>query len=562
MWMAVKRGIVVAIGLLIQILLTLFIYLKFGEFISIIQVVYGLLSIIIVLMIIKYSKRLSSDLIWILLIMLFPLIGTLLYIILSNNMKRSKVLKNINENIENGQKYLIQDEFIKKEIDTKNLGQLKYISEFAGFPVTKNNEINYYSLGDDVYPVMLEELKKAKKFIFIEYFIINNGTMWQEILDILKEKANSGLDVRVLYDDMGSFAMLPSNYPKLLGKYGIKCMQFNKLSPFAGIIMNNRDHRKMMIIDGHTAFSGGINISDEYININSKLGVWKDNGIRIKGEAVWNFTVMFLEMWNSFKKEDNDYNKYKYNFTEKYKENGFVVPYGESPLDDAITGEDIYLNIINQAKKYVYIYTPYLIIDTDMINSLILAARRGVDVRIVVPGIPDKKIVYDLTSSYFYTLIKGGVKIYTYTNGFVHSKVFLSDDEIATVGTINLDYRSLYLHFECGIYMKDTNVIKDIKKDFEDSFKESHKVDEKEAKMIRRIYSLYASGEYGLSKISKILYEEGYKTKKGDYIHITTLRRMITNPKYKGFYCTNTVMTKDYRNKKQIRLEDDWYERI
>ena len=414
--------------------------------------------------------------------MLFPLIGTLLYIILSNNMKRSKVLKSINENIENGQKYLIQDEFIKKEIDNKNLGQLKYISEFAGFPVTKNNEINYYSLGDDVYPVMLEELKKAKKFIFIEYFIINNGTMWQGILDILKEKANSGLDVRVLYDDMGSVAMLPSNYPKLLGKYGIKCMQFNKLSPFAGIIMNNRDHRKMMIIDGHTAFSGGINISDEYININSKLGVWKDNGIRIKGEAVWNFTVMFLEMWNSFKKEDNDYNKYKYNFTEKYKENGFVVPYGESPLDDVITGEDIYLNIINQAKKYVYIYTPYLIIDTDMINSLILAARRGVDVRIVVPGIPDKKIVYDLTSSYFYTLIKGGVKIYTYTNGFVHSKVFLSDDEIATVGTINLDYRSLYLHFECGIYMKDTNVIKDIKKDFEDSFKESHKVDEKEAK--------------------------------------------------------------------------------
>ena len=243
-----------------------------------------------------------------------------------------------------------------------------------------------------VAQTLLEELKKAKKFIFIEYFIINNGTMWQEILDILKEKANSGLDVRVLYDDMGSVAMLPSNYPKLLGKYGIKCMQFNKLSPFAGIIMNNRDHRKMMIIDGHTAFSGGINISDEYININSKLGVWKDNGIRIKGEAVWNFTVMFLEMWNSFKKEDNDYNKYKYNFTEKYKENGFVVPYGESPLDDVITGEDIYLNIINQAKKYVYIYTPYLIIDTDMINSLILAARRGVDVRIIVPGIPENCI--------------------------------------------------------------------------------------------------------------------------------------------------------------------------
>lgn len=483
MWMAVKRGIIVGIGLILQISLTLFIYLKFAQYVSIIQVLYGLLSIIIVLMIIKYSKRLSSDLIWILLIMLFPLIGTLLYVILNNNMRRSKVLKNINENIEKGQKYLIQDETIKKEINHNNLGQLKYISEFAGFPITKNNEIKYYSLGDDVYPVMLKELKKAQKFIFIEYFLINNGTMWQGILDILKEKAQEGLDVRVLYDDMGSVALLPSNYPSKLKKYGIKCIQFNKLSPFAGIIMNNRDHRKMTIIDGHTVFSGGINISDEYININSTIGKWKDNGIMIKGEAVWNFTVMFLEMWNSFQKEDKDYTKYKYEFSKKYKENGYVVPYGESPLDDNVTGEDIYLNIINQAEKYVYIYTPYLIIDTDMINSLILAARRGVDVRIVVPGIPDKRLVYELTSSYFYTLIKGGVKIYTYSKGFVHSKVFLSDDKIATVGTINLDYRSLYLHFECGIYMYDTSVTKDIKKDFEESFEESHEVSLKESKV-------------------------------------------------------------------------------
>ena len=490
MWLAIKRGIVVLIGVLLQILLTLFIYLKLGEYIQIIEILYGIISILIVLAIIKNSKRLSIDLIWIIIIMLFPLIGTLLFIILNKNRNNSKILKNINRNIKEGQKYLKQDESIKKEIQEKNLGQLRYISEFAGFPVTKNNDVKYYPLGDDVYPIMLEELKNAKKFIFMEYFIINKGKMWENILNILKEKVNQGVDVRVMYDDMGSVAMLPTSFPKELEKYGIKCVLFNKLSPFSGIIMNHRDHRKMTIIDGHTVFSGGINISDEYINLNSKHGHWKDNGIMIKGEAVWNFTVMFLEIWNAFRNEDTDYTKYKFEFKNKYKENGFIVPYGESPLDNEIIGEDIYLNIINQAKKYVYIYTPYLIIDTDVINSLVLAARRGVDVRIVVPGIPDKKFVYDVTKSYFYTLIQGGVKIYTYTPGFVHSKVFVADDEVATVGTINMDYRSLYLHFECGIYMKNTNVIQDIKQDIENSIKISHKetIEETKSNILKELW--------------------------------------------------------------------------
>lgn len=482
MWMALKRGVIVAIGVILQILLNLFIYLKLGEYIQIIYIIYEIISIVIVLAIIKNSKRLSTDLMWILLIMLFPLIGTLLYIILNKNRNNSKILKNINKNIAEGQKYLKQDEHIKEEIQKQNLGQLQYISEFAGFPITKNNEIKYYPLGDDVYPVMLDELKKAEKFIFMEYFIINHGKMWKEILDILKEKAKQGVDVRVMYDDAGSLTMLPPNYHKELEKCGIKCVLFNKLSPFSGIIMNHRDHRKMTIIDGHTVFSGGINISDEYINVVNIHGHWKDNGIMIKGEAVWNFTVMFLEIWNAFRNEDTDYTKYKFDFKKQYKENGYIVPYGESPLDNEVVGEDVYLNIINQAKKYVYIYTPYLIIDTDVINSLILASRRGVDVRIVVPGIPDKKLVYDLTQSYFPTLIKGGVKIYTYTPGFVHSKVFVSDDEISTVGTINMDYRSLYLHFECGVYMKDTNVIQEVKQDIESAITKSHKVTIEETK--------------------------------------------------------------------------------
>lgn len=423
--------------------------------------------------------------------MLFPIVGALLYIVIGGNLHKSKVLKAIKQSEEKGNKYFIQDEKIKKEIESQNNGKINYLMNYLNFPVTKNNNINYYKLGELAYPEMLKELKNAKKFIFLEYFIIKNGTMWSEILKILEEKAKEGLDVRLIYDDMGCIALLPTSYPKQMKEKGIKCIAFNKLNPFLGVIMNNRDHRKMMIIDGKAVFSGGMNLADEYINLEHPYGKWKDNGIKITGEAVWNFTIMFLNMWNSYRKDDEDYKKYKYDFSkENLEQNGYTIPYGETPLDNEIVGENVYLNIINQAQKYVYIMTPYLIIDTDMINSLILAAKRGVDVRIVVPGIPDKKIVYSLTTSYFETLIKNGVKIYKYTPGFVHSKVFVSDDNIATVGTINLDYRSLYLHFECGIFMQDVEVIKDVKKDLVDTIGESHFVSKKEAmpKLLKSVW--------------------------------------------------------------------------
>ncbi len=315
----------------------------------------------------------------------------------------------------------------------------------------------------------------------MEYFIINKGTMWNQILDILKEKASEGIDVRVMYDDMGSIAMLPDNYGNELKKYGIKCILFNKLSPFRGIFMNNRDHRKMTIIDGKVAFSGGVNISDEYINLTHPHGYWKDNGIKIIGNAIWNLTIMFLTMWNANIDEDKDITKFKYQFP-KNKDLGYVSAYGSAPLHKDIIGEDIYLNMINGAKKYLYILTPYLIIDTDVINSLTRAAKRGVDVKIVVPGIPDKKIVYFMSSSYFEILVNAGVKIYTYTPGFVHSKVFVCDDIKATVGTLNLDYRSLYLHFENGIYLENHKEITKIKEDVVNTITSSHQVTKKEAK--------------------------------------------------------------------------------
>jgi len=398
-----------------------------------------------------------------------------------NNKKKSLLLSNVLESEEENKECLVQDEKILNEINNKNLGNLRYINNYTHYPITCNNDVDYYSLGDKAFPVMLEELKKAEKFIFFEYFIVARGKMWNSILEILEEKAAQGVDVRVMYDDLGCLAFLESSYAKKLREKGIKCIAFNKLGIDAGVIMNHRDHRKILVIDGKVAFSGGINISDEYININSKYGHWKDNGMRIKGDAVWNYTVMFLEMWNAYKKEDKDFKKFKYDYSEKESGKGYAVPYGENPFRKENIAENIYLNIISSAKKYVYIFTPYLIIDTDVMNNLILAAQRGVDVRIVIPGIPDKKIVYTVSESYAEPLIKGGVKVYKYTPGFVHSKVFVSDDKIATVGTINMDYRSLYLHFECGCYFENADVVKDVKKDLVDTMEKSHRVTKEEA---------------------------------------------------------------------------------
>lgn len=479
MKMAIKRGIFVALGLILQILLSLFVYLFLAEHIAVVNLFYATLGILLVLGLIRNSKNYSYTLPWIIILLYFPLIGTLMYLIIGDNKKNSKVLKNIVQSEKEAKKYLVQDSEIRKELE--NNSKIRYLSDFSGYPITKNNHVSYYPLGEQAFEAMLEELKKAEKFIFFEYFIVNHGTMWHSILEILEEKAKQGVDVRVMYDDLGCLPTLKKSYPEELEKKGIKCVVFNKLHPISGVIMNNRDHRKILVIDGKVAFSGGINIADEYINRNSPYGHWKDNGIKVAGDAVWSYTVLFLSLWNAFKQEDDDFTKFKNDFKIKNFENGYVAPYGESPLDTEITGEDIYLNIINQANHYVYIFTPYLIIDTDMINALNLAAKRGVDVRIVIPGIPDKKLVYLLSESYVETLVQSGVKVYRYTPGFIHAKVFVSDDHIATVGTINLDYRSLYLHFECGTYLEDVDCIEDIKKDCLDTIEKSHEITKEEA---------------------------------------------------------------------------------
>ncbi len=479
---AIKRAIIVGLGLILQFGFSIIIRLFFYKYLGIINLFYSLISILIILGILKNSTRLSNDLPWMILILIFPIFGTILLITLGRNYSKNKLLRNIFKYENEYQKYLIQDSKVVKEIQDKQLDNIQYLINRTHHFVSTNNQVTYYDFGEKFYPELLKELKKAKKFIFLEYFIINEGTMWNGILDILKEKVTQGVDVRIMYDDMGTINLLSTNYAKQLANFGIKCISFNKLSPFHGIFMNNRDHRKMTIIDGKVAFSGGVNLSDEYININSPHGVWKDNAIKIEGDAIWNMTVMFLSLWNANIEEDKDISKFKYSFDNKIKKDGYVMPYGVAPLHKDLIGEDVYINIINSAKNYLYIMTPYLIIDTDMINALCRAAKRGVDVRIIVPGIPDKKIVYTQTTSFFKVLHNNGVHIYKYPKGFVHAKVFLSDDIRAVVGTINMDYRSLYLHFENGIYMEEVSALKDIEKDFQNTFKDSKELEDKDVK--------------------------------------------------------------------------------
>ncbi len=481
----IGRTVIVLLMMLLELSTIYFLYRFFDEKVVWIEQILHIIGIFLVLFIVKNSKHLSSDLIWIIGITIFPIFGTLLYLVLGANLLTSKTFKAIISSTKNSAKYYKQDERVFENLEKaapEIKGQFNYISKTAGYPFYENSGFDYYGLGDDGFPTMLKELKKAKKFIFIEYFIIEEGEMWSSILKILEEKALQGVDVRVMYDDAGSFFTLSIEYAKELEEKGIKCVPFNRINPIVGVIMNNRDHRKIMVIDGKVAFTGGINIADQYINLKKVHGLWKDNLVCIKGEAVWSYTLMFLTHWNALSKDkDEDYLKFKAKFR-KGEVDGYIAPYGETPLDDELTSQNVYLNILNQASKYCYIFTPYLVIDTDFMNSLILAAKRGVDVRIITPGIPDKRIVWYITKSYYHSLIEGGVKIFEFTPGFVHSKVFVCDDKIATVGTINLDYRSLYLHFENGTYLYGSKKILDVKKDWIDSMKQSKEITLNECK--------------------------------------------------------------------------------
>ena len=442
-----------------------------------IEVFLHILAVIVVLNIIRTSKHLSSDITWIFLIILFPVPATFVFLMTYFNLFINRTFKSIVKEEKKAVTFLKQDdevlEDLKKECPT-------YFQDFmflknSNFPIYYNNNFDYYSPGEKGFPVLLSELKKAKKYIFMEYFIIEEGIMFNSILDILKEKVKEGVECRVMYDDMGSLHTLPKSYANILESYGIKAVTFNKVTPILSTIMNNRDHRKILIIDGKVAFSGGVNLADEYINKKVVHGKWLDNIIRIKGKAVDSMLVTFLTNWNALRHEDEDYRNFMVEHRVRIKD-GFIVPYSETPLDFELTAQSVYMDILNRAQDYVYIMTPYLIIDEEMINCLIHTAKKGVDVKIIVPGVADKKIIHDIGESYYDQLISGGVHIYEYKPGFVHAKVFVSDDISSVVGTINLDYRSLYLHFENAVLLYKSKKIMDIKKDFLNALEDSTEI--------------------------------------------------------------------------------------
>ena len=432
------------------------------------------LSLIFVLWIVNKKINPAYKLAWTILILAFPVFGVVVYVLFGQSRVAGAMTKESSAVLHEIKNYFKESHTVRKELKEADPGvsnQSAYIRDYAGFPLQNHTSTKYYPVGEAMFADMLEDLKQARHFIFLEYFIIHEGKMWNQILEILEEKAKEGVDVRLIYDDMGCVTTLPYRYYKKLQAKGIKCAAFNPVRPILNIILNNRDHRKILVIDRHTGYTGGINLADEYINEDVRFGHWKDTGIRLHGEGVWNLTVMFLQMWcviTGTRTHIPAYSPYVYHM-EEFENDGFVQPYGDTPLDNETVGEDVYLNIINQAKNYVYICTPYLIIDNEMMTALCLASKRGVDVRIMTPGIPDKKIIFLLTQSYYEQLIEAGVRIYEYTPGFLHSKTFVCDDTIATVGTINLDYRSLYLHFECAVWMYQSRAVMEVKADMEET---------------------------------------------------------------------------------------------
>ena len=476
-----SRLFFVVIAIIAQVLWILFAVLVLGNRFQFVIPLIEALSIIAILWLVSQDINPAYKLAWTILILAVPIAGAVIYFLFGKSRLAHDLHVRLDRAAAESSVYLQQDPEIRKELDNTDIEagrQSQYICDHAGFPVYQKTATRYYHVGEELYRAMKEELSRAEHFIFLEYFIIDDGEMWQGILDILEEKAKIGLDVRLIYDDVGCVDKLPENFQFQLRRRGIKCEVFNPFIPVVSVVLNNRDHRKIMVIDGHTAFTGGINLADEYINRKERFGYWKDTGIRLQGEAAWSFTVMFLQMWSVLADEKPHYENYRPHewHKEVFEDDGYVQPYGDTPLDQETVGEYVYLNIINRARKYVYIFTPYLITDHEMVTALCLAAKSGVDVRIVTPGIPDKKLVFLLTRSYYEVLLKAGVKIYEYRPGFLHAKSFVCDDEIATVGTINMDYRSLYLHFECGVWMYRSEAVMQIKEDALAIFRESTEI--------------------------------------------------------------------------------------
>ena len=436
-------------------------------------------SVLIIADLLRRDNNPAYKLGWILLIALIPLFGWLAYALFGSKRMSRRMHRRIRD-VESAH----QKEPIchappgEAALPPRFLSTTQYLSRYGGSLPQAATDAVYYPLGDDMFPALLDALRQAKRYIFMEYFIISPGVMLDQLLEVLQDKAAEGVEVRILYDDFGVRAPELANFSRDMAKKGIRALPFNPIFPIFSMVVNHRNHRKVTIIDGEVAFTGGINLADEYINQKERFGHWKDTGLSLRGAAVQSYAVAFLNLWNSIRKDDDSYARYLPSALLPVTPHAptLVQPYFDSPLDEENVGENVYLEILAQAEQYVYIFTPYLIIDSEMQTALCTAAKRGVDVRIVTPGIPDKKAVYRLTRSYYSVLLKNGVRIYEYTPGFLHAKSFLCDGRLASIGTINLDYRSLYLHFECGTLLYGGSIMDDLHRDYLQTFARSREI--------------------------------------------------------------------------------------
>ena len=466
-----RRRVLIILLLVVQVAFFLYLILTGSRAFTVINWILTAFSFLVVLSIIPKREKGAYKLLWVIQILIFPIFGGLLYLLVQLQSSTKRFHAKMVRTQEKAKPLLSLpgDGYTQAASAVPEyLPQVKYLQDFAGFPIFSGSTAKYLSPGEEKFRCLVEELEKAERYIFLEYFIVQEGVMWNTILEILTRKVKQGVKVRLMYDDFGCFFLLPKDYPRQMEKLGIGCVVFNPFRPFLTVVQNNRDHRKIASIDGKVAFTGGINLADEYINAYEKHGHWKDASVMIAGQAAWSFTLMFLQMWEVCTGIDEDYALYH-----PWKESpcpafsdGFIQPYSDSPMDKENVGEHVYLQIINNAKQYLYINTPYLIIDDSMVSALCLAAKSGVDVRIVTPHKWDKRMVHMTTRSYYRELIRAGVKIYEYSRGFIHSKTFVSDDRIGTVGTTNMDFRSLYLHFECGALLIDNQALMEVKDDF------------------------------------------------------------------------------------------------
>lgn len=486
-------------------LMLLQIMLLFGGFtlldrqILVVNYMMGFLGVIILIYLHNARQNSSFKLMWIIFILAVPVAGVAFYIFTKIQPGTKFISKRIEEIIGEEAVFLrpSSDAVNKVMVASKQeVGIFKYIYEKGNYPVYDDASVKYFPLGEDKFEEMVYRLERAQDFIFLEYFIVERGHMWDTILEILTRKVKEGVEVRFMYDGTNTLSLLPKNYPERLESRGIKCKVFAPMTPFLSTHQNNRDHRKILVIDGHTAFTGGVNLADEYINRRERFGHWKDTAIMVKGEAVNSFTLMFLQMWNITETKKENYGRYMYrgyDMGPDMRNGGFIAPYGDSPFDHEEVGKKVYLDILNRAKDYVHIMTPYLILDEEMRNALTFAVQRGVEVKMILPHVPDKKYAYWLARTHYEELISEGVEIYEYNPGFVHAKVFTSDDEKAVVGTINLDFRSLFLHFECAAYIWKNPVVLDVERDFQNTLGYCRKMSLKDCREYNALYKILGS---------------------------------------------------------------------